>query len=292
MEERSGLDLEPEEVETVLGTQLSYVKWVLILVNLLLACWTVYITKTSGRIMREDAPDRKGNVLFVIAHPDDEAMFFVPSIRHFVTQTRRGLHLLCLSSGDSKSSKMGEIRTEELVKSCAVLGIPNDRISVINEEGMKDGFDKVWDTQKIAEIVTNHVEKNDIQSVITFDGFGVSGHPNHIATYKGVKSWIDSHRDAQNTKKQKNNDKGDERQEDVELRAFQLVSVSIFRKFVGVLDVLFTGLMPGSDESVFVSFDYFVAHRAMTSHASQFVWFRRLFLPFSRFTFVNALREM
>ena len=40
------------------------------------------------------------NVLFVIAHPDDEAMFFVPSILSLGEFEGYCLHVLCLSSGN------------------------------------------------------------------------------------------------------------------------------------------------------------------------------------------------
>ena len=37
------------------------------------------------------------NVLLVIAHPDDEAMFFVPSMLHL--RRHFNVHVLCLSNG-------------------------------------------------------------------------------------------------------------------------------------------------------------------------------------------------
>ena len=43
------------------------------------------------------------NVLFVIAHPDDEAMFFVPTILSLNGYSGYKLHLLCLSSGNVSS---------------------------------------------------------------------------------------------------------------------------------------------------------------------------------------------
>jgi N-acetylglucosaminylphosphatidylinositol deacetylase len=39
------------------------------------------------------------NILYVIAHPDDEAMFFVPSILSL--REKNKLWLLCLSNGDA-----------------------------------------------------------------------------------------------------------------------------------------------------------------------------------------------
>ena len=33
-------------------------------------------------------------------------------------------------------------------------------------------------------------------------------------------------------------------------------------------------------------------HQAMRAHASQYVWYRRLYVAFSRYVFVNVLLEM
>ena len=38
------------------------------------------------------------NILFVTAHPDDEAMFFVPTIMNL--KKFYNIHLLCLSTGN------------------------------------------------------------------------------------------------------------------------------------------------------------------------------------------------
>ena len=40
-----------------------------------------------------------GRVLFVTAHPDDECMFFGPSVLNAV-ENGRSVHLLCLSTGE------------------------------------------------------------------------------------------------------------------------------------------------------------------------------------------------
>jgi N-acetylglucosaminylphosphatidylinositol deacetylase len=54
----------------------------------------------------------------VIAHPDDEAMFFVPSIRRLREHNK--LYLLCLGNGDGAG--LGRIREKELIQSAKYLG--------------------------------------------------------------------------------------------------------------------------------------------------------------------------
>jgi hypothetical protein len=47
---------------------------------------------------RDEEDQRHGSVLVVVAHPDDEAMFFVPTIVHFRDAGWR-VHVLSLSTG-------------------------------------------------------------------------------------------------------------------------------------------------------------------------------------------------
>ena len=60
----------------------------------------------------------KHNMLYVIAHPDDEAMFFVPSI--IALGKHNNLHMLCLSNGNADG--LGRVREKELEASCKYLG--------------------------------------------------------------------------------------------------------------------------------------------------------------------------
>ena len=37
----------------------------------------------------------------------------------------------------------------------------------------------------MSEIIRSYINKWDIKAIITFDGYGVSGHPNHISVSNG-----------------------------------------------------------------------------------------------------------
>ena len=67
-------------------------------------------------------------ILLVIAHPDDECMFFTPSVRYFRNRGDR-VDLLCLSTGNFDG--MGPVRRGELEKSAAVLGI--NSVTIIDD---------------------------------------------------------------------------------------------------------------------------------------------------------------
>ena len=96
-------------------------------------------------------------ILLLIAHPDDEAMFFAPTLLS-LTRPELGNHvkILCLSSGKvqlhrrlarkltkalGNADGLGEIRKKELVKSGLQLGIGNkDDIHVIDDKLISPNF--------------------------------------------------------------------------------------------------------------------------------------------------------
>ncbi|XP_044849915.1 N-acetylglucosaminyl-phosphatidylinositol de-N-acetylase isoform X2 [Mauremys mutica] len=122
--------------------------------------------------------------LVVTAHPDDEAMFFAPTILS-LGRFRAQLWLLCCSSGNYYNQ--GESRKKELVQSCAVLGIPSSNVTVIDHRDLPDDPSVEWDTHLLSTFVLEHIETNHINLLITFDAGGVSGHANHIALYTALR---------------------------------------------------------------------------------------------------------
>ncbi|KAJ2988818.1 hypothetical protein NUW58_g3783 [Xylaria curta] len=64
----------------------------------------------------------KKKICLLIAHPDDEAMFFAPTMLA-LTRPETGNHvkILCLSTGNADG--LGETRKRELVKSAMLLGL-------------------------------------------------------------------------------------------------------------------------------------------------------------------------
>ena len=65
---------------------------------------------------------RDKRICLLIAHPDDEAMFFAPTVLA-LTRPEMGnrVSILSLSSGDAEG--LGETRSRELVESALVLGL-------------------------------------------------------------------------------------------------------------------------------------------------------------------------
>nr|CAG8592535.1 13228_t:CDS:2 [Entrophospora candida] len=101
-------------------------------------------------------------ILLLISHPDDECMFFGPTLLNL--KSKNDIIVLCLSNGNQAG--IGEIRTKEL-----------------EENNPK----KYWDPVLISTIIKDYVIKNGVEVIITFDNKGISGHLNHISAYNGAK---------------------------------------------------------------------------------------------------------
>ncbi|KAL9656019.1 hypothetical protein ABK040_007639 [Willaertia magna] len=270
--------------------------------------------------------DNERNVGIVIAHPDDEAMFFTPLIQSlnemnnnlnnlnthntdsFKNKKNIKIHLLCLSSGNANG--IGKERIFELEKSCKILNIlnQNEHVKVIlnnntlinkdnlinnnntliNKERMKgnciiiedeellDGMDKIWNLDKISWLVEEFVEQNKITKIFTFDKFGISNHPNHIATFNGIIKFKLKTLQKQN-----------------QIDCYQLITNNnIFRKYSSIFEFV-TSLHFNNENTITLFTPQFLkSWKAMKAHESQFVWFRKLFILFSTYTYVNTFTKI
>lgn len=126
-------------------------------------------------------------VLIVTAHPDDESMFFAPTILGLKAQDENcRVFILCLSNGNF--DKKGKERRTELWNACEILSIDHSDVTLLNATHLQDDPNTEWKVEIIAQIVLKHVEALDIQLVITFDKDGVSHHPNHCAIFYAIAS--------------------------------------------------------------------------------------------------------
>eukprot|EP00899_Mesostigma_viride_P025869 jgi/Mesvir1/6467/Mv19542-RA.1 len=228
---------------------------------------------------------RPRQILLVISHPDDECMFFAPVILSLLTWQRLPLHILSLSNGGADG--LGAVRHVEMLRACQRLGIPSGNVWVLNDTRMQDGFDQVWDEAAVAHTVSAAVARWQIDMILTFDPYGVSGHPNHAAAHAGVLRFLTE--EAGSLAK--------------DVRAWQLVSMGMLRKYLGPLEALLqhAGLwrlaLKLADEStlssahpavrVFINPDVGRGIAAMQEHRSQLVWFRQLYTILSRYSYVN-----
>ncbi|EPQ50152.1 hypothetical protein GLOTRDRAFT_108705 [Gloeophyllum trabeum ATCC 11539] len=224
-------------------------------------------------------------VLLLTAHPDDECMFFGPTLTALKRRSEQEgeaveVHSLCLSVGDADG--LGEVRRWELVRSLDVLGVDAGRRRVLDREDMKDDITATWDPHTIADIVTSYASAHNITTILTFDERGVSSHPNHISLFRGTALALALAPQP--------------------LRAYALVSSPLLTKYLGVASAFVAKVrVPlqarsdnGVDRAMVVSSaaEYAVTLRGMLQHWSQMVWFRWLYVGFSRYMWVNEWVEI
>ncbi|KAG0045535.1 N-acetylglucosaminyl-phosphatidylinositol de-N-acetylase [Gryganskiella cystojenkinii] len=279
---------------------------------LLYAFYALLITTVGGyaffhsRFLK--TPLTRTSIALVIAHPDDEVMFFGPTLAE-LTRPENGntVRVLCMSSGNHDG--LGETRKKELVASCKSFGIRESHVTVLEREELKDGPKELWDPSLVGDQMNLFAKKHNIETLITFDEKGVSAHTNHIACYVGLTYFIQTFKERTPVK-----------------TCYVLKSVSLLRKYISILDLPFTmvmteALMPlvsqymgvggaaaliGGQNSttnrtnlrplelLFVSSPSAIvqAKGAMEKHESQMVWFRKIYVIFSRYMSVNELRRV
>ncbi|GAB2292282.1 hypothetical protein Dimus_026531 [Dionaea muscipula] len=255
--------------------------WVLLIASVLVV-WVASLGKILHTVFCQSMVSHpsngeffeKKNILLVIAHPDDESMFFSPTL-NYLTSRGHNVHIICLSTGNSDG--IGNTRKDELYGACAILKVPLKQVKVINHMDLQDGFGKVWNHTLVAKIVEEEVIAGDIDLVVTFDQYGVSGHCNHRDVHFGIRKLLI---DLQHRK----------------VEAWALVSTNLLRKYCGPVDIwlsmLFAIAHPSKEALCLLNGHPLKSYHAMAQHASQWVWFRKLFVSFSSYTYVNTLRKM
>ncbi|KAL0262867.1 N-acetylglucosaminyl-phosphatidylinositol de-N-acetylase [Diplodia seriata] len=255
--------------------------------------------------MSRSLPTLEGKrIALLIAHPDDEAMFFAPTIQA-LTRPELGNHLkiLCLSSGDADG--LGETRKQELLKSGMLLGLRSeDDMLVIEDSNFPDSMTATWSPKHLSALLAKAFAPNisttpatrapeaTVDAIVTFDAGGVSNHPNHRSLYHGAHAFL---------RELMRRHAG----WDCPVKLYTLTSVNIARKYVSVLDAPLTVLSvllqwrkkeAGSFPSplMFVSGVRQVrtAQAAMVeAHKSQMVWFRWGWIGIGRYMVMNDLRK-
>jgi len=223
--------------------------------------------------------------ILVIAHPDDESMFFVPTLCNLFSSLDR-VWIVCLSNGNYDG--LGRVREKELLNACTILRV--EKCLCLNV--CEDNPHVEWPATTIASALDKTLKENLSQvsdqpshiTILTFDEGGVSGHPNHIDTYRGVQYWLS------NTFR---------RQQQLHVIAgWKLTTVSnVFFKYIPLFwipVVLFSFICKTRDPRSwsYSIFQPLLVWKAMACHQSQFVWYRRLSVLFSRYTYYNTWSEI
>jgi N-acetylglucosaminylphosphatidylinositol deacetylase len=258
-------------------------------------------------------PIQNSTVYFIIGHPDDEVMFFSPSLLEISKpKNNNKVKLICFSSGDSVDESIGRIRSQELFHSAKILGISKEDVTVLD---FKDGMNETWDSNDIKSALGDIIglSHSGPVALVTFDENGVSNHPNHISLYHGTLNFF---RTYYKSKKQDiSSVPGNSLASTNKL--YVLKSLNFWEKysftfltnlelFVDQLSkLIFSNLLVNVNISFFSqnlnpSIKFYsdlnmlsVSYAAMSyGHFSQMVWFRYGWLILSRYLTFNQLNEI
>ncbi|GIJ99840.1 N-acetylglucosaminyl-phosphatidylinositol de-N-acetylase [Aspergillus viridinutans] len=301
----------------------SLVTWGLTLSAIFLF-WTLSSTSSSPFARNFPRLFNK-RICLLIAHPDDEAMFFSPAVLA-LTKPELGNHvkILCLSSGDADG--LGHIRKKELQQSAKHLGLraESDVFIVDDPARFPDSMTATWSESDVSSLLASAFAPDlasqsqsqpqssaarkrvagtgaptaTIDVLITFDKHGISNHPNHRSLYHGAVHFIRALMK-------------DKAGYTCPVTMYTLTTTNILRKYIGVLDApwtmasgalgsIFAGAAKGGKDDMpgkllFISSvdEYIRAQAAMVkAHKSQMVWFRYGWITLGRYMVVNDLRRV
>ncbi|KAH6664170.1 putative glycan biosynthesis protein [Halenospora varia] len=281
------------------------------LAPLILQMLLAYVVGSDFRLLPAELQQAK-NLLIVTAHPDDECLFFAPSILGVLDRNSDVVGgLVVMSTGNNYG--IGEARKAELQGSCKALGIDEARCVALDRPEIQDNPKVWWDQVVIESIVKEYVEKWHVDAIITFDHGGVSGHINHRAVSAAVR-YVKSQQEGFNIiTRAKLEIHSNYAATDAHAPATYLVSTTaLIRKYTFLSDLPLTSLPfswrilqalssrtrdPGSNygDTALVANTwsrYLKARQAFAKHKSQYSWDRNLYLVLSRYVWFNDLRRV
>lgn len=206
------------------------------------------------------------HVALVVAHPDDEAMFFWPTLSQ-LRAAGVNISVLCLSTGNFDG--LGDVRRQEMERSCLQLGVSGDALEILDVPELQDGWHK-WSPDAVAAKALTFLARRKATVVLTFDGQGVSGHPNHISASEGM---LEAWQRAQDTKSP-------------QFELLMLRTVPLYMKYLGPLGLLLQQQL--GNDAVAMLGNPFSCLNALSTHWSQLVWYRVLFALASHYGYINT----
>ena len=125
-----------------------------------------------------------------------------------------------------------------------------------------------WDPNLILHHVQTTSKRLKPGKIISFDGRGVSGHPNHIAVSQAIRLF---------------------KNENLHSSVRQLLTFPLFYKYLFFLPVV---RYCYSADSIMLGRGPLHALHVMHAHTTQLVWYRYLFIFFSCYTYFNILQDL
>ncbi|KAF7341808.1 LmbE-like protein [Mycena sanguinolenta] len=249
----------------------------LLVLAVILAC---VVRPRSTYLFGLTAVGQDERTLLLTAHPDDETFFFSPTLTALSHIKKVGgiqdVLVVCLSTGNAKG--LGNIRKEEFGQALEVFGIREGRRFILDHPNLQDNKTAAWDPAVIAQELRSLVFQYSITTIFTFDGHGITGHPNHSSALAGAAKLVSTFPVSSANRRP---------------RLFALDSRPA-TKHLGPLAALLPRRQRSSQGPVFVASltDYITALRAMVKHPSQLRLVAFLKGLCSRYLWVNEWAEV
>ena len=210
-----------------------------------------------------------GSVLLIIAHPDDEIMFWTPTIKSFISN-HIPMKILCLSNGNYNG--LGEKREIEFDNVSRELNFFDNQILNIPE--LQDNIKEKWRPKIVSDQIKEFMKNNpDIKTIITFDSDGVTKHPNHISCYEGLQFYLQYN--GKDCKK-----KG--------IKVFTLDSFNFVLQYTGIAPFL----MGIFKRYSFFNTNFFSSYRWMSIYETQFNLLRKAHVVLSGYSYFNSYSKV
>ncbi|CAL9731989.1 N-acetylglucosaminyl-phosphatidylinositol de-N-acetylase [Monosporozyma unispora] len=268
--------------------------------KLTLLIWITYIilstTKipnfTTENLQRLIVKSNKiHSVTLVIAHPDDEVMFFAPTLLNLNEMVPKDVsfNVVCYSNGDAEG--LGDIRALELQHSIKLL--LSQRITNTTILDHKDGMDEVWDAGKMLSqlnnIIPTSLPKGRQNIVLTFDKDGVSNHINHKKCFEVASKYHSNNMKSTlllTLNSYHNNIL-------LKYSSFGWECLKLLNKLYNpFISKQVSPFKSNGHFTVFSTYPQYILSLSsmLNAHKSQMVWYRYFWWVMSRFVFVNNIK--
>lgn len=205
-------------------------------------------------------------------------MFFLPTLLSLIP-THHRVWIVCLSNGNYNG--LGHTRETELQHVCTLLGVEQCIVSTT----LQDNPNVAWPAPQVADVLDKTLQQHPVDDtttplhILTFDEKGVSGHLNHVDTYKGVCYWLSNN----------NNN-------NPHVQGWKLVTLSnLLIKYIPLLwipMIVWNCVWLYTFSTLYTTVSPWLVWRCMATHYSQFVWFRKLSILFSVYSYQNMWSEI
>ncbi len=133
-------------------------------------------------------------LLVVTAHPDDEAFGTSGTLARYAAEGIRTV-LICVTRGEAgqtggladSSADLAELRSDELRCSAQLIGLSD--LYVLD---YPDGGASGWDLPALTAQLGGLIDALRPEVVVTFDQYGVTYHPDHIAVHRAVVDAVEA----------------------------------------------------------------------------------------------------